>query len=129
MEIILNKQNILYLLLLVMSSALAYLLFSDSETYVSEYKEKIKVLRHQADSINTLNENLDLKIVDLQNSIDEKSRVIESLNEEIEVIRKETQDKMDAIDRLSNREFDSIIRLIEKGTNRITERKDKSNKE
>lgn len=64
-----------------MSSALAHLLFSDRETYVSEYKEKIKVLRHQADSINTLNENLDLKIEDLQNSIDEKSRVTESLNE------------------------------------------------
>ena len=109
MEIILNKQNILYLLLLVMSSALAYLLFSDSETYVSEYKEKIELLQHQVDSIYLLNEKLDLEVKDLHIQIVQKDERIDSINKEINEIRNETKAKVNAADALSNVQLDSVI--------------------
>jgi len=75
------------------------------EVDVKSYENKIKALETTIDSTYTLNFELNNKILELDSNLEESRKKIQQLNGSIYRIKKETDEKLNAINDYSNDEL------------------------
>ncbi|MDA9111936.1 hypothetical protein N9J42_00465 [bacterium] len=85
----------------------AYMIWGQDkiEVDVKSYENKIKALETTIDSTYTLNSELNDKILELDSSLEESRKKIQQLNGSIYRIKKETDEKLNAINDYSDDEL------------------------
>ena len=102
-----SKERFLYLAVIcVLVVGLAYLLFSDSKSYVGEYKTKIETLGKKVDSLDVVNDELTLKIDTLNQEVIKLDQEIDLKDNKINNLRYEIKTKVDAVDSFTDDELE-----------------------
>ena len=96
-----------YLLFAILGMFIAYMIWGQDkiEVDVKSYENKIKALETTIDSTYTLNFELNNKILELDSNLEESRKKIQQLNGSIYRIKKETDEKLNAINDYSNDEL------------------------
>ena len=96
-----------YLLFALLGMFVAYMIWGQDkiEVDVKSYENKIKALETTIDSTYTLNFELNNKILELDSNLEESRKKIQQLNGSIYRIKKETDEKLNAINDYSNDEL------------------------
>ena len=96
-----------YLLFAILGMFVAYMIWGQDkiEVDVKSYENKIKALETTIDSTYTLNFELNNKILELDSNLEESRKKIQQLNGSIYRIKKETDEKLNAINDYSNDEL------------------------
>ena len=96
-----------YLLFALLGMFVAYMIWGQDkiEVDVKSYENKIKALETTIDSTYTLNSELNDKILELDSSLEESRKKIQQLNGSIYRIKKETDEKLNAINDYSDDEL------------------------
>jgi chromosome segregation ATPase len=96
-----------YLLFALLGMFVAYMIWGQDkiEVDVKSYENKIKALETTIDSTYTLNFELNSKILELDINLEESRKKIQQLNGSIYRIKKETDEKLNAINDYSNDEL------------------------
>lgn len=101
-----------YLLFAILGGFVAWIVWgrgTEIEVDVASYQLKINKLEQRIDSINTSNELLKLEADSLNQRISEYDVKIQKLNSRIYVIRKQTQEKLDAVDTFGDDELERFF--------------------
>ena len=95
------------LLFALLGMFVAYMIWGQDkiEVDVKSYENKIKALETTIDSTYTLNFELNSKILELDINLEESRKKIQQLNGSIYRIKKETDEKLNAINDYSNDEL------------------------
>lgn len=105
----LNKNIILIVLLLIIIT-LSYILFSDdSDEYIKDYTIKIEKLEKKVDSLYRKNDLLELEADSLEGALVIYDQKIKKLNTRIYVIKKQTQEQLDAVDLFGDDELEQFF--------------------
>tara|TARA_B100000575_G_C22932011_1_gene540043 strand:- start:82 stop:447 length:366 start_codon:yes stop_codon:yes gene_type:complete len=96
-----------YLFYAILGMFVGYMIFSkdDIEVDIEAYKLEINLLQQKIDSISTYNKELKLEADSLSTKLTEYDGKIKRLNTRIYVIKKETEEKLNAIDSLGSSEL------------------------
>jgi len=103
-----NKQDIL---LIIIVALLCYMLFNTQgiKTDVKKYKKEIENLQTKIDSTHNINKILDLKIDSVNTVVSSITKEITLIDKNIKIIRKNTNEKVNTIDNLSNVELEQFF--------------------
>jgi len=105
-----SKSNILNIILIVAVFALLFVVFwGREEDYTAEYNAKIEALERKVDSLHQKNTILELEADSLESAIGEYDIKIKQLNTRIYVIRKQTQEQLDAVDLFGDDELEQFF--------------------
>jgi predicted nucleic acid-binding Zn-ribbon protein len=113
------KDNKLYILLFVVVGLLLYNLYTMNQvkTDIDSYNEKIDIIGKEIDSVQHLNEELDLKIESLHDEVELIDGDITRVQNNITTIRENTDEKINSVDAFTFSElqkffanrYDSIV--------------------
>lgn len=119
----LDKKNIFNIVLIIVVFALLAFVFfrDDSEKYVKEYNNKIEALEQKVDSLHSGNDELKIHSKELEHKVAEYDDKIKKLNTRIYVIKKQTQQKLKAVDSFGDDELEQFF------TNRYRQHTDSIN--
>lgn len=103
-----NKQDIL---LVIIAALLCYIIFNTQgiKTDVKKYKKEIEALQTKIDSAHNINKTLDLKIDSVNTVVTSITKEITLIDKNIKIIRKNTNEKVNTIDNLSNVELEQFF--------------------
>jgi len=105
-----SKSNILNIILIVAVFALLFVVFwGGEEDYTTEYNAKIEALEKKVDSLHQKNAVLELEADSLGSAIAEYDKKIKQLNTRIYVIKKQTQEQLDAVDLFGDDELEQFF--------------------
>ena len=112
-----------YLFYAILGMFVGYVIFSkdDIEVDIEAYKLEINLLQQKIDSISSHNKELKFQADSLSTKLVEYDTKIKRLNTRIYVIKKETEQKLNAIDSLGSSELQEFF------ANRYTTAKDSIN--
>jgi len=100
-----------YLLFAILGGFVAWMIWGQPriDVDVESYELKIQMLEERIDSINTQNAELKLAADSLNTRISEYDVKINKLNSRIYVIKKETEQKLDAVDKFGDDELERFF--------------------
>lgn len=103
-----NKQNLLLLLILFL---IGYMLFTTQgiQTDVKEYKQKIEQLQQKVDSAKIADKKLVYKIDSVQQKVFGISKEIYYIDKNINIIKKQTDEKINSVDTLTTNELEQFF--------------------
>jgi len=105
-----SKSSILNIILVVAIVSLLYVVFfTEDEDYTQEYNAKIEALERKVDSLHQKNTALELEADSLELQLTESDIKIKQLNTRIYVIKKETQQQLDAVDLFGDDELEQFF--------------------
>ena len=111
------KERVVYILkIIVLICIVAWLLFTDRERYVEEYNAKIEALEQKVDSLHAKNTLLDKQADSLELEITAYDKKIRNLNYSINVIKRQTNEKLQAVDSFGD---DDLERFFAKRYNQL----------
>ena len=100
-----NNQNpIIY----VVAALLVYLIFTTNgiRTDIKGYKNQIEIIQTKIDSAQTVNREIDTKIDSVTHNVVTITNQIHQINRTIEIVKKQTDEKVNNIDKLSDTELE-----------------------
>lgn len=105
------KKYIPHLIVAIAAIILYRVLFSPSDikTDVEKYRKEIEALEKKVDSLHTENASLQLEADSLELKMGEYDKKIQTLNYTINVIKKETKQKLDAVDLFGDDELEQFF--------------------
>jgi len=100
-----------YLLFAILGGFVAWMIFGQPkiEVDVESYELRIQLLEQKIDSIRTQNTELKVEADSLYNRISEYDTRIKQLNSRIYVIKKQTEQKLDAVDNFGDDELERFF--------------------
>src|SRR6056300_482834 len=100
-----------YLLFAILGGFVAWMIWGQPriDVDVESYELKIQMLEQRIDSINSQNAELKLAADSLNTRISEYDVKINKLNSRIYVIKKETEQKLDAVDKFGDDELERFF--------------------
>jgi peptidoglycan hydrolase CwlO-like protein len=100
-----NKQNILLVLVIVL---IGYNIFTTNsiKTDINKYRDQIELLQTIIDSTKTVNQVIDTKIDSVQQRVFGISKEIHYIDKNINIIKKQTDEKVNTVDKFSNAELE-----------------------
>lgn len=100
-----------YLLFAILGGFVAWTIWGqpDIEIDVESYQIEIQMLQNRVDSIQSQNQALKLQADSLHAEIAEYDTEIDNLNSKIYVIKQETNNKVDAVDRFGDDELERFF--------------------
>jgi chromosome segregation ATPase len=100
-----NKQNIV---LYIVAGLLVYLVFTTNgiKTDIKSYKDKIELIQTKVDSAQTVNKQIDTKIDSVKQNVISITKEIHHIDNTITIIKKQTDEKINNIDKFSNAELE-----------------------
>ena len=100
-----------YMLFALLGGFIAFVMFKDRGVSVDieSYELKIQMLEQRIDSINQQNSVLKLEADSLSNRISEYDVKIQRLNSRIYVIKKQTEEKLNAVDLFGDDELERFF--------------------
>jgi septal ring factor EnvC (AmiA/AmiB activator) len=106
-----KRSDLTETLLLIAVGLLLYNIFTTGsvETNIKGYKKEIKRLQTKIDSAHTVNKKLNLKIDSVFTSVNTITKEITLIDRDIKIIRKNTNEKVNTIDNLSNVELEQFF--------------------
>jgi septal ring factor EnvC (AmiA/AmiB activator) len=106
-----KRSDLTELLLLIAVGLLLYNIFTTGSirTNVKDYKKEIKRLQTKIDSTHTVNKKLNLKIDSVYTSVNNITKEITVIDRDLKIIRKNTNEKVNTIDNLSNVELEQFF--------------------
>lgn len=112
-----NKQNILLLIVILL---LGYMIFTTQgiKTDVRGYKQKIEQLQTTVDSAKLVDKKITTKIDSVQQKVFGISKEIHYIDKNINIIKKQTDEKVNSIDTLTANELEQFFtNRYNKGSN------------
>ena len=108
---IMLKKILPYLLVAIGAFIIYYVLFSryDIKTDIQEYEDAIEALEKKVDSLHSKNSALELEADSLEFKLEESDNKIKKLNTRIYVIKKRTQEQLDAVDLFGDDELEQFF--------------------
>ena len=108
---IMLKKILPYLLVAIGAFIIYYVLFSryDIKTDIQEYENAIEALEKKVDSLHSKNSALELEADSLEFKLEESDNKIKKLNTRIYVIKKRTQEQLDAVDLFGDDELEQFF--------------------
>ena len=98
------------ILLCITTLCIFYIINKKEETVnVESYLKKIEMLERKVDSLHTKNELLDKQADSLEIKVVEYDKKIRNLNYSINVIKKETDEKLNAVDMFGDDELERFF--------------------
>ena len=99
------------LILIIVAGLCLWNIFSTSgiKADLNSYKDEVKAAQKKIDSANAENAKLDLKIDSARNNIIHIDREINHINNNITTIKKNTYEKVNAVDLLGNVELQGLF--------------------
>ena len=106
-----EKKDIFNIVLVIVVCALLAYVFlgDDSKEYIKEYNAKIEALEQKVDSLHSENSTLKENAVEFEGKITEYDEKIKKLNTRIYVIKRQTQQKLDAVDSFGDDELEKFF--------------------
>jgi chromosome segregation ATPase len=100
-----------YLLFAILGGFVAYMIWGQPkiDVDVESYELKIQLLEQRIDSIKTQNTELKVEADSLNNRISEYDIKINKLNSRIYVIKKQTEQRLDAVDNFGDDELERFF--------------------
>ena len=105
------KKYLPYIIIAVAAILVYNIIFSryDIKTDIEKYKQEIEALERKVDSLHAENDILQFEADSLEAKMDEYDVRIKNLNYTINVIKKETQQKLDAVDLFGDDELERFF--------------------
>jgi cell division protein FtsB len=102
-----NKNNIIGILFLIIIGLFVYNIITTNQikTDVKKYQTSIDSIQTKIDSVSILNKELDNKLAELDTNILEITQEIQLVDNNINVIKKKTNEKVASVDNLGNDEL------------------------
>jgi len=99
-----NKNNIIGILFLIIIGLFIYNIITTNQikTDVEKYQTSIDSIQTKIDSVSILNKELDNKLAELDTNILEITQEIQLVDNNINVIKKKTNEKIASVDNLGN---------------------------
>lgn len=103
-----NKQDILLIIVIVL---VGYSIFNTNSirTDVKGYKAEIELLQTKVDSAKTINTKIDTKIDSVKEKVVSISKEIHHIDKTITIIKKQTDEKINTVDKFSNVELEQFF--------------------
>jgi len=103
-----NKQNILLIIVVIL---IGYNIFTTNSirTDVKGYKAKIELLQTKVDSAKVVNTQIDTKIDSVKENVVSITKEIHHIDNTITIVKKQTDEKINNIDKLSNVELEQFF--------------------
>jgi chromosome segregation ATPase len=98
-----------HLFVILGAGIIVFNFFSKKEEYVEDYSLKIQALEAKVDSLHTENSELVKESKVLENQLSKYDKRIKNLNLKINVIKNETQQKIDAVDSFGDDELERFF--------------------
>lgn len=100
-----NKQNILLVLVIVL---IGYNIFTTSSirTDVKGYKARIDSIQTKIDSAQVINKQIDVKIDSVKENVVSITKEIHHIDNNITIVKKQTDEKINTVDKFSNAELE-----------------------
>ena len=100
-----------YMIFALLGGFIAFMMFKDRgiSVDIDAYQLKIEMLEQKIDSINQQNSELKLEADSLSSRISEYDIKIQKLNSRIYVIKKQTEQKLDAVDNFGDDELERFF--------------------
>lgn len=100
-----NKQNLLLVLVTVL---IGYNIFTTNSirTDVEGYKAKIESIQTKVDSAQVVNKQIDTKIDSVKENVISITKEIHHIDNNITIVKKQTDDKINTVDKFSNAELE-----------------------
>ena len=95
----------------ILAALMVYNVFLNNkiQTNIQEYEDKIDNLQTKVDSVNTLNKELDMKINSLHTQMEIIDSDISNVQTNISKIKKQTDDKVDSVDKFTFVELEQFF--------------------
>lgn len=108
---IMLKKILPYVLIAIGTVVIYHLLFNkyDIKTDIQEYENAIKALEQKVDSLHSKNSALELEADSLSFKLEESDKRIKLLNTRIYVIKKKTQEQLNAVDLFGDDELEQFF--------------------
>ena len=105
---LLNKQNILILIVIAL---LGYNIFTTNSirTDVKGYERRIDSVQTKIDSAQVINKQIDVKIDSVKENVVSITKEIHHIDNTITIVKKQTDEKINNIGRLSNVELEQFF--------------------
>ena len=102
-----NKNNIIGILFLIIIGLFVYNIITTKQikTDIEKYQTSIDSIQTKIDSVSILNKELDNKLAELDINILEITQEIQLVDNNINVIKKKTNEKVASVDNLGNDEL------------------------
>ena len=109
-----NKQNIL---LIIVVALLGYNIFTTNSirTDIKGYETRIDSVQTKIDSAQVINKQIDVKIDSVKENVVAITKEIHHIDNTITIVKKQTDDKINTVDKFSNAELEFFF------TNRYNE--------
>ena len=103
-----NKQNILLIIVILL---IGYMIFTTQgiKTDVKGYKEKIESIQTKVDSAKTSDKTITIKIDSVQQRVLGISKEIHYIDRNIDIIKKQTDEKVSGANKFSNAELEQFF--------------------
>ncbi len=103
-----NKQNVLLILIIFL---IGYNLFTTRgiKTDVKQYKDKIELLQTKVDSAQVVDKTITNKIDSVKENVVAITKEIHYIDNKLTIVKNQTNEKVDSIDRLSNVELEQFF--------------------
>jgi septal ring factor EnvC (AmiA/AmiB activator) len=106
-----SRSNLTDILLLLVVGLLLYNVFTSNKikTDVKSYKKEIKRLQTGIDSTKLVNIELDKKLTSVNTEVEKVTQDILVIDRNIKIIRRQTNEKVNSIDNISNVELEQFF--------------------
>ena len=104
-----SKSNIFNIIAILVIFGLLFFIFRGDEVDTSEYDAKIDALEKKVDSLHQKNTFLEKEADSLEFAIEQSDKKIKQLNTRIYVIKRETEEKLMAIDTFGSSELQKFF--------------------
>ena len=106
-----NKNNIIGILFLIIIGLFVYNIITTNQikTDVEKYQTSIDSIQTKIDSVSILNKELDNKLAELDTNILEITQEIQLVDNNINVIKKKTNEKIVVVDHYDNAELNGFF--------------------
>ena len=103
-----NKQNILLIIVIVLA---AWNIFNTNgiKTDVKSYKEKIESIQVQVDSAQSVNKEIDEKIVGVKENVSSITKEIHHIDNNLTIVKEKTNEKVINVELIGNVELERLF--------------------
>jgi predicted nucleic acid-binding Zn-ribbon protein len=103
-----NKETILLIIVIVLA---AWNIFNTNtiKTDVKSYKEKIKNIQAEVDSVQVVNKKIDDKVFEVKENVTNITREIHHIDNNLTIVKEKTNEKVNNVNNFGNVELEQLL--------------------